>query len=146
MNKIFASGRLAADPTLVTTNSGQQACKFRLAATNRHRNEDNTYGTNWYNCTAWGKRAETISKYFHKGGRINIEGDLVIRDYVDKNGAQRTSVDIEVSDFDFVDAANTAPQAAQPAAPVVQTRPAAPAYNPPAPAYAGVPDDDQPPF
>lgn len=120
MNKIFTSGRLAADPVLSTVNGNQQVCKFRLASNNKRRDENNQYGTNWYNCTAWNKTGENIAKYFKKGNRINVEGDLTIRDYVDKNGAQRTSVDIDVHDFDFVDAAGTGAAQTAPAAPVAQ--------------------------
>ena len=128
MNKIFVSGRLAADPTLSVVNNGQQVCKFRIGANNKRRDpQTNQYGTNWYNCTAWGKSGENIAKYFRKGNRINVEGDLTIRDYVDKNGAQRTSVDIDIHDFDFVDSASQAPAqqtAARPAAPQVSVAPA----------------------
>lgn len=125
MNKITTFGRLAADPQLTTTNNGQQACKFRVASQNTHRQEDNTFGTNWYNCTAWGKTGEMISRSFRKGMRINISGDLVIRDYTDKNGASRTSVDIRVDSFDYVETQAEAAQY-QTQQPVIQQRPAAP--------------------
>ena len=116
MNKIYVScGRFGTNPEL--TNVGaQQVCKFRLGVQNKRRDENNQYGTNWYNCTVWGKRGEIIAKSFEKGNRINLEGDLIIRDYVDRNGAQRVSVDIDVTDFDFVDP-STKGQAAAPSAP-----------------------------
>lgn len=101
MNIITTVGYLTADPALSTTPNGQQVCKFRLGSQNKRRDDNNQFMTNFYNCTVWGKMGETISKFFHKGSRIMVSGDLTIRDYVDKTGASRTSIDIDVRDFDF---------------------------------------------
>lgn len=103
MIKVFVSGRLAADPVLSNTPAGQTVCKFRIGANTKHRDENNQYLTNWFNCTVWGKQAENVSKFFKKGHRINVEGDLTVRDYTDKNGVARTSIDVDVRDFDFVE-------------------------------------------
>ena len=103
MIKVFVSGRLAADPVLSNTPAGQTVCKFRIGDNTKHRDENNQYMTNWFNCTVWGKQAENVSKFFKKGHRINVEGDLTVRDYTDKNGVARTSIDVDVRDFDFVE-------------------------------------------
>lgn len=128
MNIITTVGYLTADPTLSTTPNGQQACKFRLGANNKRRDENNNNMTNFYNCTAWGKTGETISKFFHKGSRIMVSGDLTIRDYVDKNGAPRVSIDIDVRDWDFGERGQA--QQNQPAQQVPQVQYQAPAAQP----------------
>ena len=145
MNKLFTSGRLANDPELSTLQSGQTVCKFRMASNTRKKDPNtNEYTTNWYNCSAWGALGENIAKYFKKGSRINISGDLSVREYVDRNGAQRTSIDLDVRDFDFVDSSTQQeqPQASPALAP---QRVAAPAPRPVPPAPApSAPDDDLP--
>jgi single-strand DNA-binding protein len=146
INKLMTVGRLVADPTMTSRQDGSQICKFRVASNNKHRNDDNTFGTNWYNCSAWGKTGENIAKFFHKGDKIVLEGDLTIRDYTDKNGQLRTSIDVDVRDFEFASSSG-GNQQGQAQAPVVQTAPAvqyqaAPAqaaYAPPPASAAYVP-------
>lgn len=124
MNIITTVGYLTADPTLSATNSGQQVCKFRLGSQNRRRDENNNFMTNFYNCTVWGKTGETIARLFKKGNRIMVSGDLTIRDYTDKNGAARVSIDIDVRDWDFGERSNGGQAQAQTQAP--QVRPQVP--------------------
>lgn len=115
MNNITTIGYLTADPVVNTTPNGQNACKFRLASNNKRRDENNNFGTNFYNCTAWGKSGDVIARYFKKGQRILVSGDLTIRDYTDRNGAPRTSVDIDVRDWDFGERNNGGGQTQAPA-------------------------------
>ena len=148
MNIITAIGYLVADPVVNTTPNGQNVCKFRLASNNKRRDENNNFMSNFYNCTVWGKAGEIIARYFKKGSRILVSGDLTIRDYTDRNGAQRTSVDIDVRDWDFGERGNGGGQSQAPAQaptpvpqrPQVQYQPQAQqvAYAP-APAYATAP-------
>lgn len=139
MNNIVCLGRLGGDPQVNTTNNGTQVVKFSLACNNSYRQDDGTYGTNWYNCSIFGKRGEVVAKNFHKGDPILISGDLVVRRYNDKNGVERTAVDINVSDFSFVgkksDNAATGQPVQQTPAPVPQ-----PQYAQPAPQYNAADD------
>ena len=137
MNSITVVGNLCADPTMETIGS-QLACKFRVAAQNKHKTPEGTYESNFYSCILWGKRGETIAKYFKKGNKICIRGDLTLRSYVDNTGVNRTSADINVDDFDFVESAASRTATAQ-AAPA----PAAPAA-PAAPQFTAVETDDLP--
>lgn len=144
MNIITTVGYLTADPTLSATNSGQQVCKFRLGSQNRRRDENNNFMTNFYNCTVWGKTGETIARLFKKGNRIMVSGDLAIRDYTDKNGAARVSIDIDVRDWDFGERGNGGQAQAQ----APQVRPQVPQvqYQVPAQpqmAYAAQPQAPQ---
>ena len=141
MNIITTVGYLTADPVLSTTNSGQQACKFRLGSQNKRRDENNQFMSQFYNCTVWGKMGETIAKMFRKGSRIMVTGDLTIRDYVDKNQVSRVSADIDVRDWDFGERSAGAPQQ-QPRQP--QPVPQQPQVQYQAPVYA-VPQAPQAP-
>ena len=62
MNKIIIKGRLAKDPELKKTNSGNVLCNFSVAV---GRNFDYEI-TDFFDCTAWNNNAEFISKYFSK--------------------------------------------------------------------------------
>lgn len=141
MNIITTVGYLTADPVLSTTNSGQQACKFRLGSQNKRRDENNQFMSQFYNCTVWGKMGETIAKMFRKGSRIMVTGDLTIRDYVDKNQVSRVSVDIDVRDWDFGERSAGAPQTQQQPTPVPQQ----PQVQYQAPVYAAAPQVPQAP-
>ena len=40
-------------------------------------------------------------QYLHKGDKITVVGDLVIRPYLGKNGVERTSVQVSITDMEL---------------------------------------------
>lgn len=98
MNEIRLMGNLTRDPELSSTASGKTVCKFGLAV-GREFEE----GTDFFDCTAWGKTAETIAKYFNKGRRILLRGRVKIQNYEDSSGSKRRSWDVIVDKFYFCD-------------------------------------------
>jgi single-strand DNA-binding protein len=54
--------------------------------------------TTWLNCSYWGERGEKVSKYLTKGTRIGITGELTNRPYTDKQGVEKYSLELRVSD------------------------------------------------
>lgn len=97
MNILIIKGRLTADPELrQSTTSGNNFCTFSVAV-NRTRQKD---ATDFISCTAFGKTAEFISKYFTKGKEICCRGELHIDKY-DKNGESRTSTRCVVDSAEF---------------------------------------------
>lgn len=102
MNKISTLGRLAADPELKQVN-GRNCANFRMASTNKRKEQDGTYGTNWYRVTCWGATADVAAKYLKKGQRVGVSGDLTIRQYIGTDGQQKTSVEIDNADIDLVE-------------------------------------------
>lgn len=101
VNKLHTIGRLTADPEMREIN-GIACVNFNLASDTRNRDAEGNPTTNFYRVTAWRKTAETMAKYLHKGDKVYIEGELVIRDYKDNNGNNRTAVGVTVSEFDFI--------------------------------------------
>ena len=55
-------------------------------------------GTIWWNCQLWGKRAEALSSYLVKGQAVTVSGTVTEREWTDKEGNKRKSIDITVSD------------------------------------------------
>ena len=104
MNKIMVYGHLGSDVTLSTPGNSTNTCaNFTVAAQNKQKQQDGTYGTNWYRVSCWGKTAELAAKFLKKGHRVTVTGDLIIRNYKTQDGRDGTSVDINNAEFDLVE-------------------------------------------
>ena len=100
INKLTTVGRLTADPVLSQANDAACA-SFTLASDTRARDASGGYLTNFYRCTAWRRQAEICAQYLHKGDKITVCGDLCLRPYVDRQGVQRLSVQVNVTDIEL---------------------------------------------
>ena len=101
MNKVFLVGNLTRDPELSTVGaSGASVCKFGIAV---NRRVSGNQETDFYNITAWRALGENCAKFIKKGSKVAICGDLQIRNYEDKEGNKRTSVDVNATDVEFLD-------------------------------------------
>ena len=100
-NKSIIQGRLTSDVELKKTHSGKSVCSFTIA-TERNYTAKNERITDFIPCVAWGNTAEFISKHFNKGAKIIVEGLLTSRRFADKNGNNRTVIEllIEKAYFD----------------------------------------------
>lgn len=104
LNKIMLIGNLGRDPELQVTSDGTPVTKFSLAVS---RNTKTSTGerkeeTEWFNIVAWRQLAEICEKYLHKGSKVYIEGRLSQRKYTDREGVQRTSVEVIASDMEML--------------------------------------------
>src|SRR5690348_14614513 len=59
--------------------------------------------TEWFNIVVWRQLAEICERYLHKGSKVYIEGRLSQRKYTDREGIQRTSIDVTVSEMEMLD-------------------------------------------
>ena len=62
--------------------------------------------TDFFNLVAFGKTAEFMGKYMHRGERVLIEGRLQTSKYKDKDGNDRTSTEVVVENAEFADGGN----------------------------------------
>ena len=108
MNKVILMGRLTKDPEVrYSQNENSTAIARFSIAINRRGNDA---GTDFINCVAFGKTAETIEKYFFKGNRICISGRIQTGSYTNKDGAKVYTTDVIVEELDFVESkGDTAP-------------------------------------
>ena len=104
-NKVILGGRLTANPEMKTTPSGTNVTTFTVAV-NRRGGKDGQAQSDFISCVAWDKRAELVSKYFSKGSSICIVGDLQTRTWKDKDGNNRYTTEVNVSEVNFVDSKN----------------------------------------
>ena len=99
-NKVQLIGRLGAKAEIKTTANGKVFAKVSLAT---HENYTNAKGekvreTTWHNLIAWGKTAEIMHKYTDKGTEIAVEGKLVNREYIGKDGVKRQVTEVQVNE------------------------------------------------
>ena len=106
MNKVFFIGRLTADAELRTTTSGKSVTTFSLAVNDGFGEKQKAY---FFNVVVWGKGAEVVANYTHKGSKVAVTGKLTSRSYDDKNGNKRTAIEV-VADMmggvEFLDSKN----------------------------------------
>ena len=147
LNVVAIIGRMVKDPELKTTNSGKSVCSFRIANDSGYKDASGQSQTNWLDVTAWGKTAEFVCKYFPKGSLIAIDGRLQTRQYQDKNGNNRTAVEVVANNVNFAgsksNGSNQGGGSYQNAAPSYQNAaPARPAAVEAAPSYSAGNADD----
>lgn len=101
MNIVNLMGRIVKTPELKYTNNGINYCKFTLAV-NKPKIKDKEQETNFINCIAWGKTAETICNWLDKGNRVIVLGRL---DVSKKDDKYYTNVVVET--INFIDTVRT---------------------------------------
>ena len=101
LNKVQIIGNLGRDPEMRFTPSGAAVTNFTVAVNRNRRGPDgnNVEETEWFRIVAWEKLAETCDKYLRKGNSVYIEGRLQSRKYTDKDGIERTSVEIVANEM-----------------------------------------------
>jgi single-strand DNA-binding protein len=100
-NRVLLIGRLGAQPETKTLSSGSSMARFSLATTEVYKNDkgERVSETQWHNLVAWGKVAQIAGKYLDKGREVAVEGKLVTRNYLDKEGIKRYATEIVVNDL-----------------------------------------------
>ena len=86
LNKVILIGRTTRDVDFRRTNTGTPVATFTLALDNRFVLKDGKPTTDFINCVAWNKTAETMEKYVKKGMLISVEGRIQTRNYENKDG------------------------------------------------------------
>jgi single-strand DNA-binding protein len=76
---------------------------FTLAVNKDYRNEEGGYDADFIDCVAFEQRAETISKYVHKGDRFGVIGSLTTRSYENKDGKNVKVTEVKVTEFEFLE-------------------------------------------
>ncbi|KAA0214187.1 MAG: single-stranded DNA-binding protein [Leptolyngbya sp. PLA3] len=105
-NKVLLMGNLTRDVELRHTSGNQAVANIGLAVSRRYRSGDGELKeeTTFVDCEAWGKTAETMSKYLQKGRPVFIEGRLKLDTWQDKNdGSNRSKMRVVIENFRFID-------------------------------------------
>ena len=133
LNRATVLGNITRDPESRTTTTGQTVVSFSVATSRRWK--DQTSGelkeaTEFHNCVAWAKLAQTVTTYCRKGSKVYVEGRLQTRSWDDPTGVKKYRTEIVADNVILLDrkgegpAAAAAPEAAEPAAPAAAAAPA----------------------
>lgn len=102
MNHVVLMGRLTKDPEIRYTNSGKTVGSFSIAVNRRFKSEGQPEA-DFFNCVTFGKQAEFVEKYLHKGTKILLGGEVQNNNYKDKDGVTHYSVSIVVDEIEFAE-------------------------------------------
>ena len=100
-NRVILIGRLGAKPETKTLANGCLMARFSIAITETYKNEQGQRinETHWHDLVAWGKAADIAARFLEKGKEIAIEGKLLTRQYLDKEGHKQYITEVVVHDM-----------------------------------------------
>ncbi|MCA5924353.1 MULTISPECIES: single-stranded DNA-binding protein [Curtobacterium] len=100
---ITVVGNLTADPELRYTQNGLAVANFTIASTprtfDRQANEWKDGDALFLRASVWREFAEHVAGSLTKGSRVIAQGRLRQRSYQDREGQQRTSIELEVDEI-----------------------------------------------
>ena len=101
LNCAIIMGRITADPELRSTNTGLSVTSFTVAVERSFVKSGEERQTDFIDVVAWRQTADFVTKYFHKGSMIAVQGAIQVRNYEDKNGNKRKAVEIIADSVSF---------------------------------------------
>ncbi|HAP90846.1 MAG TPA: hypothetical protein DCR15_14440 [Arthrobacter bacterium] len=118
MAQINFTGNLGGEAKMEFTPNGNAKLSFNVADTKGKKDAQGNWDkdaeqTQWLRCTLWGPDAEYYAERIRKGSRVSIYGELMAREYTDRDGVNRTSLDVTVRGLSVVNKPGTTPQPAQ---------------------------------
>ncbi len=116
-NKVILMGHLTRDPLLNTLPSGSPVCEIGLAVNRRWKDAQDQQREEvlFVDCTAFGKRADAMARYFKKGNPIQLEGHLKLERWEAEDGTHRSKIRVMVERFGFIASGGTPTRNAIPA-------------------------------
>src|SRR5947199_1738500 len=104
INRVVMTGNLTRDPELRTTSGGTSVCSLRVAVNTRRKDASGEWvdKPNYFDVTVWGAQGENCSTYLQKGRPVAVDGRLEWREWEDKQGNKRQSVDIIADSVQFL--------------------------------------------
>lgn len=102
LNKVVIMGRLTRDPEMrYTPNGNVPVVTFSLAVGRNYGGNGRERQTDFIDIVAWRRQAEFVSQWFTKGMMAIVVGSIQSRRWQDKNGNNRTSIEVVADDIQF---------------------------------------------
>lgn len=101
LNKAILMGRLTRDPELRHTQSNMAVASFSLAVDRGRKDAAGNKQTDFIDCVAWGRQAEFLTQWFQKGMLAIVVGRIQSRNWEDKNGSKRVSIEVICDEIQF---------------------------------------------
>ncbi len=93
MNSLTIAGRIGKDPEQRVLQDGTSVLSFSVAD-----DQGKDKPAIWWRCSLFGKRADALAPYLTKGSPVTVVGTVTEREYTDKDGQQRKSMDVRVQE------------------------------------------------
>ena len=106
VSKIILVGNVGREPELKMTPTGRAVCEFSIAVNRVSGKSDSgerIEQTDWYRISCWANLAERAQQMISKGRLVYVEGRFTPREYTDREGKNRISLDVSASDFQMLD-------------------------------------------
>ena len=97
MQILMIAGNVGKDAELRRTQSGDAVLGFSLAVDNGKDRDGNKRDATWYDCSIWGKRAESLQNHITKGSKMALTGRPTAREH---NG--KVYMGISVNELTFL--------------------------------------------
>lgn len=101
INMVALMGRLTYEPELISTPNGVPVLRLQVACDRNYQKDSQNRQADFIDCVAWRQTAEFISRYFHKGSMIAVEGTIQTSNYTDKNGNNRKQTEVLANNVSF---------------------------------------------
>ena len=124
INRVVISGNLTRDPELRSTQGGMEILALGVAVNDRRKNQQTGEWEdypNFIDCTMFGARAQSVSRFLSKGSKVAIEGKLRWSQW-ERDGQKRSKIEVIVDEIEFMTSRSDAPSQAT-AQPVRQQAP-----------------------
>lgn len=102
INKVILIGNVGADPEMRAFPNGDAVCNLRLATTEKWKDKDTgdtRETTEWHRVVLFRRLAEIAREYLRKGSSVYVEGRLRTRKWVDKDGREHYTTEIEAREM-----------------------------------------------
>lgn len=142
LNVVALMGRLVADPELRHTPQGVSVTTFTIAVDRSFVRQGEQRQADFIDIVCWRSSAEFVCKYFQKGSLIAVNGSIQTRTYQDKNGNNRTAVEIVANNINFAGPKSSNSVGVGQPAPAPMADYSRPAAQPAAPSYSAGSNDD----
>lgn len=106
LNKVMIIGNLGAEPEVRYTAGGSAMANVNIATSETWRDKqtgEQQEKTEWHRVVFFGKLAEVVQQYVHKGSKLYIEGRLQTRKWQDKDGQDRYTTEIVANEMQMLD-------------------------------------------
>lgn len=107
INQATLIGFVGDEPRITTANNGSTIASISVATTDKgFTKQDGTVvedKTEWHNVVAFGRLADVIKNYIHKGSCVYVQGKMRTRAYEDKNNVKRYIMEIVADTFQMLD-------------------------------------------
>lgn len=123
LNKVQLIGNLGRDPEVKFTGAGKAVCSVSVATSESWRDKETqevVEKTEWHRVVAFGRLAEIMGEYLHKGSKIYAEGQLQTRKWENKEGVTQYTTEVVIRDMMMLDGkGESKPRQEKPKAPPV---------------------------